>query len=438
MLTLPDLRLVNWKHTGWTNNNIIMVNYRILYWVLMLSVGAASSQAQLANDYPNDVGIEDDPNVLYVEKFDDGLDNVFSRYTDILNADGMSLDADLPPGSLDGRSIMMTVEPGVNNGGHLFRNFEPGYDGTVYIRYYVKYPTESKGFIHHEGVWFGGFNPSLPWPHPRAGQCGLGDSRLSVSFEPVWHNTDPPGMDTYLYWGDMKSWNDGSSCFGNVMLTQRALDYGQPPMPGTYPTVAFDEWMCVEMMIKLNDPVSEYNGELAIWVDGDLAGHWGPGFPNGHWLKDKWYNNPNDPPFEGFRWRTNPDLLINWIWIEFFHSNPSAPPSYIKYDHIVVAKEYIGPIYETPTKVASPKGEDKELHIFPNPGYGSFTVNVASGYRTDTPSDISVFNAMGDSVYSTFMRDKTVHLSLEEIPPGVYFVRLTQGNKVLTKKIILQ
>ena len=29
--------------------------------------------AQLANSYPNDVGIETNPSVLFVEKFDDGM-----------------------------------------------------------------------------------------------------------------------------------------------------------------------------------------------------------------------------------------------------------------------------------------------------------------------------------------------------------------------------
>ncbi|MDX2415686.1 MAG: hypothetical protein QNK33_10895 [Bacteroidales bacterium] len=301
--------------------------------------------AQISISYPNDIGIEADPNVLYVEKFDDGMTNILSRYDDILNPGGMFLDNDIPEGSLGPNSIKITsVTGGVNNGGHLFKSFTPGFDSIVYIRYYVKYPHLSKGYFHHESIWFGGYKPTITWPNPQAGACGLGSKRISIAFEPVWHNTNPPGMDTYIYWGDMKSWNEDKSCYGNTMITEGKTKFGESAASGYNPTVTFDKWMCVEVMLKLNNPVSEYNGELAIWVNGVSVGHWGPGFPNGYWQKGRWYNNPADPPFQGFRWRTDAKLNINWLWIEFYHDNVNAPSSYIKYDHIVIAKQYIGPI----------------------------------------------------------------------------------------------
>ncbi len=304
-----------------------------------------SGHAQLAKLYPHDKGIDKDPNVLFVEMFDDTMSNILSLYDDILNSEGMLLDPDIPKGSLGPHSLKITsITNGVNNGGHLFKRFSPGFDSCIYVRYYVKYPVGSKGYFHHESIWFGGYIPSTSWPDPRAGICGLGDKRLSIAFEPVWHNTDPPGMDTYLYWGDMHSHNNGKNCYGNVMITQGATGYGQGPVPGTYPVVTFDEWMCVEVMVKLNTPATAHNGELAIWINGRKVGNWGPGYPNGHWQKDKWYNNPEEAPFKGFRWRTNPDLIINWLWIEFYHDDVNAPSSYIKYDHIIVAKKYIGPI----------------------------------------------------------------------------------------------
>lgn len=314
--------------------------------LLLISTSVVS--AQIANSYPNDIGIETDPNVFYVEQFNDGMINIFSRYDDIINSAGMSLDTDIPEGSLGPNSIKMTsITGGVNNGGHLYKRFNPGFDSIVYVRYYVKYPSESKGYFHHESIWFGGYNPSTKWPNPQAGTCGLGSKRLGIAFEPVWQNTNPPGMDTYIYWGDMHSGRGDNSCYGNVMISQGLTNYGQSPVSGTYPTVTFDQWMCVEVMLKLNNPVSAYNGELAVWINGVNVGHWGPGFPTGHWQRDKWYNNPSDPPFQGFRWRTDSELIINWLWIEFYHDDANAPSSYIKYDHLVMAKQYIGPIYVT-------------------------------------------------------------------------------------------
>ncbi|MBS1608684.1 MAG: hypothetical protein JSS70_07985 [Bacteroidetes bacterium] len=55
-------------------------------------------------------------------------------------------------------------------------------------------------------------------------------------------------------------------------------------------------------------------------------------------VKDKWYNNPNDQPFQGFRWCADSNVNINWPWFEFYHENPNAPSSYIKFDNLVIAK----------------------------------------------------------------------------------------------------
>jgi hypothetical protein len=285
----------------------------------------------LADKYPGDEGIENDPDVLFVESFDDGLEKILSRYTNVYNSEGMSLETDVPQGSSGKSSLKLTNEGGKNTGGHLFRNFQPGFDSTVYVRYYVKYPLSSKGFIHHESVWVGGLNPSTEWPNPQAGTSGLGDSRISNSYEPV----KDTNMDTYLYWGDMQSWNGGTSCYGNDMVN------GSP----TAQQLAWGEWMCVEIMIRLNNPVTAYNGELRVWQNGVEVGYWGPGFPNGHWLKDSWINQKTDPPFQGFRWRTDPDLNINSLWIEFYDDkSPAGDSHYIQYDNIVVAKKYIGPL----------------------------------------------------------------------------------------------
>lgn len=323
-----------------------MKTKKSIYILLFIApfVFANSSQAQLAGFYPNDTGIENDPNVLFVEKFDNEMANILDRYNNTSNTEGMSLENDVPAGSKS-RSLKMTsITGGVNNGGYLFKQFSPGFDSVVYVRYYVKYPSSSNGYFHHESVWFGGYNPSINYPFPRAGTCGLGDSRLSIAYEPVWKNQpNPPGMDTYLYWGGMHSFDEGKTCYGNPMISEGRKGF-QDPASRDAPVCKLDEWMCVEIMIKLNTPVTAHNGELKVWQDGVLLGHWGPGFPNGHWLKDKWYKNPSDPPFEGFQWRKDASLNINWLWFEFYYDNPNAPSSYIKFANLVVAKKYIGPI----------------------------------------------------------------------------------------------
>lgn len=390
--------------------------------VLILAFNQAV-QGQIANLYPHDIGIENDSNVLFVEKFDDGLPAILSRYDDKRNAAGMSIDADVPPGSLDPNSINMTSTQGGISGGHLFKRFTPGFDSIVYLRYYVKYPSISQNYFHHESVWFGGYNPSTAWPNPQAGTCGLSDSRLSIAYEPVHQGMNPPGYDSYLYWGDMQSWNGGGSCYGNDMVN------GSP----TEQYVAFDQWTCVEVMIKLNNPVTAYNGELRIWQDGVEVGHWGQGFPNGHWNVDSWINNPNDPPFPGFRWRTNDSLNINWIWIEFYHDDPNAPSSYIKFDHLVMAKEYIGPISvgtgvddnDNDNDNDSDNDSDNDnVAVFPVPSTGVFNFERCLSQI----ESISVYTMTGHFILST--NERKVDLSL--FPNGIYEYRIQcMGGKLL-------
>ena len=256
--------------------------------------------------------------------------NILSRYDNVSNTAGMSLDTDVPPGSLGPNSIKMTNTGGQNTGGHLYKSFPTGFDSTVYIRYYVKYPSVSNGYIHHQAIWFGGYNPATAYPNPQAGICGLGNSRISLAYEPVNGK-----MGTYLYWSDMQSEPGGNYCWGNDMIN------GSPSAKN----IAWDQWICVEVMIKLNNPVSAYNGELRVWQNGVETGYWGPGFPKGTMTYGKFTSNPGDPAFKGFRWRTDANLKINYIWVEFYDdTSPINVSHYIKFDHLVMAKKYIGPI----------------------------------------------------------------------------------------------
>jgi hypothetical protein len=103
--------------------------------------------------------------------------------------------------------------------------------------------------------------------------------------------------------------------------------------------------MCIEVMVKMNNPVTANNGELRVWQDGKEVGYWGPGFPHGYWDADSWYNNSSSPAFQGFRWRTDAQLNINYIWIEFYDDkSPAGANHYIKYSNLVMARKYIGPI----------------------------------------------------------------------------------------------
>ena len=137
----------------------------------------------LAALYPGDAGIENHPNVIFVERFEEPtLNDLFARWSDTLNGAAMSLTPDVPPGSPGARSLNIPwAGGGANNGGHLFKQLSPGVDDTLYVRYYIKYPTSGK--FHHTGIWMGGNNPSLSWPNPQAGIKPVGNDRFIAGAE---------------------------------------------------------------------------------------------------------------------------------------------------------------------------------------------------------------------------------------------------------------
>jgi hypothetical protein len=104
-----------------------------------------------------------------------------------------------------------------------------------------------------------------------------------------------------------------------------------------------DQWVCVEHMVKLNNPVWAYNGEHAMWLNGTQISYLRQGSPTGTWVGGIFTQGLGSTPFEGFRWRSTTSLNINWIWLQNYSpDDPAGVSSSIKYDHVVVAREYIG------------------------------------------------------------------------------------------------
>src|SRR5687768_9052914 len=89
---------------------------------LSTHVSNAAGAAGIAASYPGDVGIEAHPDVILVERFEDTLSSVFSRWTEVLNGSAMTLSTDVPGGSTGSRSLNIPWEGGgVNDGGHLYK-----------------------------------------------------------------------------------------------------------------------------------------------------------------------------------------------------------------------------------------------------------------------------------------------------------------------------
>jgi len=309
----------------------------ILAFCFSCAVQAEESQSELrqglASQYKGDKGIEKDPDVIFVENFEeDSLDAVNARWESVQNIDIMSLSPDVPAASAGKYSLLMSHIGGKGTGGHLYRRLLPGYE-QLYVRFYVKFAQDCYP-IHHF-VHLGGYNPPTPWPQGGAGIRPAGDERFTTGIEPYGKKWK---WDFYSYWMGMRSSPDNKS-WGHDFVNDDNLKAER------------EQWICVELMMKMNDPVTESNGEQELWIDGkswkkdgQLISRVGKGFPKGKWIWDSFMPDPEGEPFEGFQWRSDEKLNLNFLWMLLYITD--APPGHVSkvwFDDIVVAKKYIGP-----------------------------------------------------------------------------------------------
>ena len=304
--------------------------------------------AGVAAKHPGDVGIDKDPAVIFVENFEGrSLDAVWSRWESVTAAEMTTLSDDVPAGSGGKQSLLMRHVGGKGNGGHLYRRLPPGYD-KLHVRFYVKFDPDCAPIHHFFHV--GGYNPPTSWPQGGAGQRPRGDERFSTGVEPYG---DAWVWDYYTYWMEMRGSPPRGQTWGNSFVRDADLE------------VERSKWICVELMMKMND-IGVTNGEMALWIAGKLVSHLGEGFPKGKWVYDKflpgqggggvrWSDQkgaperfqvpPGGQPFEGFRWRRDEKLKLNFLWVLLYITRaPQGHVSKVWFDDIVVATEYIGPI----------------------------------------------------------------------------------------------
>jgi len=329
----------------------------LVAWVMLTASGRSTAQdgripelpegPGLAAKYPGDAGIENDANVVFVENFEaKSIDELRNRWETIGSPEIMSLADDAPPGSGGKRSLMMRHVGGQGTGGHLYRRLSPGYD-KLHVRFYVKFDRDCAPIHHFFHV--GGYHPPTAYPQGGAGERPRGDDRFSTGVEPFG---DAWRWDYYSYWMEMRGSPPRGQTWGNSFIRDPRLN------------VERGEWHCLELMMKMND-VGDTNGEQALWIDGKLVSHLGRGFPRGKWVYDtfrldeggegvRWNDAlsgperlsfpPGGSPFEGFRWRRDDRLKLNFLWVLCYITQaPQGHVSKVQFDGIVVSKEYVGP-----------------------------------------------------------------------------------------------
>ena len=307
------------------------------------SSASTSSATTLSQEYPGDVGIQNDPSVVWSEHFDEGSIGAFvARYDTYDNEAGMSLVPDVPAGSAEKYAIQLTSNPTTGADAtdfyKNFANFSSGYTD-LYFRWYVKYQAGIP--YHHTGVWFGGYNPPLNWPYPHAGQKPTGTDRFSIAIEPIWHvGTSNPVLDFYNYWMNMQSCSScGGKYWGNELVENNSF-------------TADTTWECIEVHLAINTDMNSAAGSmLEVWKNNNLVQSFSPTGPAGGWVQDHYcpagstasqcqysYTLPGPADLQV---RTTSALNINYFWPQNYITSGNGPGS-VWYSNMVVATKRIG------------------------------------------------------------------------------------------------
>jgi hypothetical protein len=306
--------------------------------------GSTDAGATLATMYPCDQGIGSDPSVVWTEDFEEAsISAITARYDEASNPAGMYLLSDVPPKSCGHASLLLVS--GVNANATDFYKKLPDQQ-ELYVRWYAKYQPEMQW--HHTGVWFGGYNPPLTYPYPRAGLKPDGGDLFSVSIEPIY-DIGTPGVrfDTYNYWMQMHSWMTvpmgDTAYYGNAVINQAGF------------TVDEGNWVCIEVHVKVNTDLGSGTGAvLDVWKNDALVQHFDDQSPLGCWIKDKFCPAGTDGPEcvdypslclqpyvpLDLQWRAASALQLNYFWPQNYIT--SGPDGGVQFDNMVLATRRIG------------------------------------------------------------------------------------------------
>jgi hypothetical protein len=224
---------------------------------------------------------------------------------------------------------------GETTGGNVTRFFPEGVD-QVYLRFYCRFHKDA--VIPHHFVKIRAIRPGV---ESHAGHRPPGDGAFWTGIEPVRDRT----WQFYTYWHKMRPSRQGETEADSVYYGNRMIMQGQTPLER-------ERWICVEAMLKANTP-GQSDGEQAFWIDGELIGWWKPGSPMGGYRGSHFVTpapaGMTSIPFEGFDFRSDPEVKINqvalqWYVTERYARHGESDRNIVYFDDVVIATEHIGPM----------------------------------------------------------------------------------------------
>lgn len=74
------------------------------------------------------------------------------------------------------------------------------------------------------------------------------------------------------------------------------------------------------------------------------------------------------------------------------------------------------------------------VNIFPNPNNGHFSITTTGTKNLS----IQILDALGKTVYNKIRQGQNIELDLSDLPNGIYFIKLINGNSIYYDKIVKQ
>lgn len=321
--------------------------------------GSETGAAPLVRDrHPGDQGMDSDPAVIFHDDFESG----WGRWSSP-KADTAYLHVEQGATAHAGQSYLRSTVTRADLAATQYISAAPRFAfptrvDHVFWRFHVRFPVVAPN-PHH-------------WVRVAAGTPSFNASGLANTVpdgnQGFWFDFDA-NLDNlfnfYVYWYAMRSGrcNDGSTtpgCAGDQGVTYHYGNVFRPTGQDAFPR---DRWFCVEIEAQANT-VGSHDGRLAFWIDDQPVGAYGPGYPDGTWLRDSFnqdgctFSACTPPvPFEGFDFRKNADVRFKEIFLDAYYERDSSESKWtelaarglttsneqtILYDDVVVATERIG------------------------------------------------------------------------------------------------
>ena len=83
------------------------------------------------------------------------------------------------------------------------------------------------------------------------------------------------------------------------------------------------------------------------------------------------------------------------------------------------------------------RGSEEGFHIYPNPSEGSFKIELFD-LAGNQEINLDIYSIDGKLVYSNIYKNTNTIAFTNLLNSGIYQVKITIGNKVITKKLIVK